>query len=338
MQKEKIARCASPGDKAIAQEWSKRGREEYGGNVQTLDELSSKISTSYNEMSPNFRKIASFLLEHPDEVAMSSTREIAGQLEMDPSNLVRFAQGFSFSGFPEMKGLFQKRIRKSKTGYLERAQQLQWHGEHDEIAKLLFEVHAANSANLLEVLEQNNPDLLAEAGALIMGAKKVYICGFRSCFPAAFALHYICRMVRGEVYLSDGLGGTFADDMRGIGEGDVFVTIGMEPYSNNTVAAVRYAEKCGARILALTDSPLSPLAAHAHLLLTFGRKGPPVLGSVVPVIALVEALTTVMIAKGGEKALSVLSDSEKQLTEFAAYVDQPTTYAASKFGKKSTIS
>lgn len=289
-------------------------------------------------MSPNFRKIASFLLEHPDEVAMSSTRDIAGQLDMDPSNLVRFAQGFSFSGFPEMKGLFQKQIRKSKTGYLERAQQLQWHGEHEEIAKLISELHAANNANLIEVLEQNNPELLAEVGALIMSAKNVYICGFRSCFPAAFALHYICRMVRGEVFLSEGLGGTFADDMRGIGEGDVFVTIGMEPYSNNTVAAVRYAEKCGARILALTDSPLSPLAAHAHHVLIFGRKGPPVLGSVVPVIALVEALTTVMIAKGGEKALSVLNDSEKQLTDFAAYVDQPTAYAASKLGKKNTVS
>jgi len=309
-----------------------------GSKVQTIDELSSKISKSYGDMSPNFRKIATFLLEHPDEVAMSSTRDIAGQLDMDPSNLVRFAQGFSFSGYSEMKGLFKKRIRKSKIGYLERAQQLQRHGGNDEISELLSDLHAANNANLIDVLEQNKPELFAEVGALLMEVKKVYICGFRSCFPAAFALHYICRMVREDVYLSKGLGGTIADEMRGIGRGDIFVTIGMEPYSNNTVAAVRYAEKCGAKIIALTDSPLSPLATNAHLLLTFGRKGPPVLGSIVPVIALVEAVTTVMIARGGGKVLSVINDSEQQLTDFGAYVREPAKIAAGKFGKKGTIS
>ena len=302
--------------------------------MQSIDELASDISKSFDAMSPNFRRIASFLLENPDEVAMSSTRQLAARLDMDPSNLVRFAQEFSFSGFLELKELFQNQIRRSRTGYLERAQQLQREGEHGKIAKLLSELYEANNANLTECLDKNSPKTLSDVAALIMDARKVQVCGFRSCFPAAFAMHYTCRMVREDVHLSDGLGGTFADDMRNLGKGDLYITIGMEPYSNITVAAVRYAEKRGSKILAITDSPLSPLAAHADLVLTFSRYGPLVLGSIVPVIALVEALAALMIAKGGGKALSTLRKSENQLIEFAAYADQSASRITTNQSKK----
>lgn len=289
--------------------------------MQNLEELSSRIAATHGNMSPNFRRVAAFLFENPDEVALSSMRENARRLGLDPSNFVRFAKAMSFSGYPQMRALFQQNLKESRTGYVERAQNLQDRGRRDRKAELLSQLRISNAANMNQVFEQNSPRTLERCAESLLTARHVHIFGLRSNFAPAFALHYVCKMIRHHVHLSDGLAGTFASNMRGIAPDDVFVSIGAHPYSKDTVVATQYAAKCGAKIIALTDNAISPLASVAESVLLFNCKGPLVLGTNVPVMALVEALTMVMIADGGENALSAIKDSERQLREFAAYVD-----------------
>ena len=284
-------------------------------------ELSSIIAKSYDSFSPNYKKIASFILDNPEEIAMSSTREIASILGINASTLVRFAQDLSFSGFLELKHLLQNRVRQTGSGYLERAQNLQWQSDQGGVVDLLSRIRETNQENLHVSMEQNSPDLLAQTGKMIMQARRLYICGYRLCYPVAYAMYYTCRMAREDVVLSNGVGGTVADGIRGIGPRDALVSISMEPYTRNTVATAQYAEKCGARVVALTDGKLSPLARHASVLLAFGGATPLVPGSIVAAIALVEALTAVMVATGGKTALNALHRSERQLAEFSAYIE-----------------
>jgi DNA-binding MurR/RpiR family transcriptional regulator len=46
-----------------------------------------------------------------------------------------------------------------------------------------------------------------------------------------------------------------------IGPADVLLAISVKPYTRQTVQAARYAKKRGARVIAVTDSEVSPLAA-----------------------------------------------------------------------------
>lgn len=289
--------------------------------IQNLEDLSARIAKSQGGMSPNFRRIAAFLFENPDDIALSSMRTNAKQLGLDPSNFVRFAKAMSFSGYPEMRTLFQRNLKDSRTGYLERAQNLQEHERQDRKADLLSQFRTSTSANLYQVFEQNSALALEACADALLSARQVHIFGLRSSFPPAFGLHYVCKMIRHDVHLSDGLAGTFAGNMRGIGPSDVFLSISTYPYSRVTVAATQYAARFGAKIIAITDNALSPLTGKADHILLFKSKGPLLLGTSVPVMALVEALTMVMIANGGEDALKAIEDSERQLREFAAYVD-----------------
>ena len=51
-------------------------------------------------------------------------------------------------------------------------------------------------------------------------------------------------------------------------QGDVFIGITFSRYSKRTLSAMKYARDRGARVIALTDSQLSPLARVAdHVLL-----------------------------------------------------------------------
>lgn len=53
-----------------------------------------------------------------------------------------------------------------------------------------------------------------------------------------------------------------------VGEGDVMIAISFPRYSKRTIDAVEYARGCGADVVAITDSVLSPIAQYANELLT----------------------------------------------------------------------
>ena len=123
-----------------------------------------------------------------------------------------------------------------------------------------------------------------------------------------------------NVDLVDGIGGTFADQLRGVGKGDVVLAVSFAPYSRNTVRAVDYAVKQGAKIIAITDSALSPIARHpGGISLVVRNDSPSFFYSVVPAMAVAEILVMLMAADGGEGALKALEDSADQLNGFDAY-------------------
>ncbi len=288
-------------------------------------ELRRRIAERGHEMSPAFRAIADYLTRNPEEVAMASMRRVAQRLTIDPANLVRFAKFLGFDGFTELKELLQAGLRTG-TGaadYLGRAAHLQEAaaGRRRGTDRLLAELQAANEANISALAARNPPATLEACGRLLARAHGIHVCGMRSCFAAAFAFSYAARMVRGGVRLMDALGGTFADSLREIGRRDVLLAIGMAPYSAAAVKAVDYAAERGAQVIAMTDTPLSPLARRATHILEFPREGSQVPGTVMPAVALAETLVSVMIAKGGRRFLDTLRASEEQLARFGAYTE-----------------
>ncbi|RMF74594.1 MAG: MurR/RpiR family transcriptional regulator [Alphaproteobacteria bacterium] len=290
----------------------------------SLAELRRRIADRGSGQSQVFRLIAEYLLDHAPEAAMASMREIAQRLSVDPSNLVRFAKSFGFSGYNELRQLLQAEVKASAEpgSFLERAARLQQRtgGRAGTATRLLVDIQAAHEANIAALIRRNQPEVLITCGRMLARARSIHVCGMRSCFAAAFAFAYAARMVRSQVRLMDGLAGTFADSLREIGERDILLVIGMEPYSAASVKAVAYAHERGARIIAVTDSALSPLARGAEVILEFRRDGPQIPGTVAPAVALVEMLAAAMIARGGRRFLETLRASEEQLARFGAYV------------------
>ena len=77
----------------------------------TFDELASRIRAQFSELSPQFQVGAAFLLDHPDEVAVSSMRKVAQRAQVQPASLVRLAQQFGFPGWNELRDLCVARVR-----------------------------------------------------------------------------------------------------------------------------------------------------------------------------------------------------------------------------------
>ena len=282
--------------------------------------VSQQIEDAYAGLSPQLKQAARYALDHPDDIALLSMRQSAANADVHPSTMVRLVKVLGIDGFANFQEAFRSRLRTGPAGtYSNSARSIQARGPNSQHV-MLTEMMSMEHANLDSISEALGYDALLQCADLIAGARRVYVGGVRSCYPAAFYFKYACRLFEGNVSLLDGHGGTFADGLRGVGEGDVLLAISFAPYSRNVVRAVDYASDRGARIIALTDSTLSTLlSAENAVPLIIRTSSPSLFPSMVPAMSVVQALVLLLVANGGEDALGKVSESEQQLGAFDTY-------------------
>jgi len=272
------------------------------------------------------RLAARYVLDRPDDVALNTMRRLASLAGVHPTTMMRLARRLDYQGFNEFRDVFRERLSGARSRYSSRARALQQRDERD--GSLAEEVAAVDLGNLRDSFEAIGSDRLERCADILHTADRLYLIGLRGCFPIAFYLHYACSMFRDEVVLVDGNGGTLADEMRGVGSRDALIAISFSPYTRDTVGVVNYAASHGARIIAITDSALSPLASPAAEALIVRADSPSFFQSVTAAQSVAQALVALLVASAGDEAIATLAERERQLDSFNAYWDDvPTRFA-----------
>ena len=284
-----------------------------------FDTLTEHIAETFPRLSPQLQRAARHVLDNPDDVALISLRQLAARAGVHPATLVRLIRAFGFGGYDEFREPFRQRLRVSAGGYLERARDLQARGAGGEAVALLDEIRSSAVGNLEETFAVNGTDRLLACAGLLAAARRIYVVGLRSCFPVAFYFHYACRMFRDQVMLLEGRGGTFVDDLRDFAPDDVMFAVSFEPYALETVRATQYAFDHGGKVVAVTDSLLSPVAENTGNVLLVKSEGPAVFHYISTTVALAEALVVLMVAEGGAEALRSIEAGERRLADFDTY-------------------
>ncbi|MGU7779110.1 MurR/RpiR family transcriptional regulator [Burkholderia sp. PU8-34] len=281
-----------------------------------FDELASRIRAQFSVLSPQFQAGAAFLLDHPDEVAVSSMRKVAQRAQVQPASLVRLAQQLGFPGWNELRDLCVARVRTRPEPLTQRARSLV---RPDAKASLAQDLLAAQQHNLAATATQN-AQALAEAAKLIRKASHVHVAGFRSCYPVAFGLVYGYRLFRPTVSLLAGVAGSLEMELRTIAKHSATVIVSFAPYSAEAMRVAQAAKEQGSRIVAITDSAVSPIALHADAQLIFTHDSPSFFPSLVAAHALAEALVAQLLALEGSDAIAALERAEVELHAKGAYV------------------
>lgn len=293
------------------------------GETLTAASFLTGLREVYDSLSPQLQRGAIYILERPDEVAFTSMRQLAQRAGVQPATMVRLAQKLGLEGYEDLRAPFRDELRRQPSGYGRRARQLQERTGRRSggraLTHLAAEMISADKENLSLTLQAIGGDGLAATSTVLAKSRRLYVMGMRSLYPAAYYTHYACCLFRDEVILLDGPGGTYADGLRGINEKDAILIFSLEPYTSGAVEAATYAVEQGAELVAITDSLVSPLAALTPHLLLVGTDGPALFKSVVPAMAVAQALVAQMLAQGGQSALDAVAESEFQLDRFETY-------------------
>ena len=230
-----------------------------------MNDLITKIQSELPGFSKGQKQIARFILEHYDKAAFMTASRLGVTVGVSESTVVRFTTELGYDGYPHLQRALQEMIRNKLTS----VQRMEVAGDRMGGRDVLQTVLHADTDMIRVTLDEIDRDAFQGAVDALMGAKRIYILGVRSSSALASFLGFYFNLLFENVTLvhTNSVSEIFEQVLR-IGPGDVLFGISFPRYSKRTLSAMKYARDRGARVIALTDSQLSPLARVAdHVLL-----------------------------------------------------------------------
>lgn len=238
----------------------------------SAEELRTAILERYDGLSKRLQQIARYVLDEPNELALETLAVIAERSGVQPSAIVRFAKTFGYPGASQMQRLFRDGLLSGNAalGYSERIRNFSDAVDRRAAgggAQLLSEFIEGNTLALQNLEQTVSEKEIAAAVRLIQKADTVYVVGFRRAFPVSSYLAYSLQQLNKRVLFIDGVAGLSRQQIQSIGPKDLLIAVSYQPYADETIAAVEGAVARGAKVLAMSDSLVSPIAKPAEVVL-----------------------------------------------------------------------
>jgi DNA-binding MurR/RpiR family transcriptional regulator len=274
------------------------------------------IDHAFDALSPELQRAARWLRQNGPAVALQSMRQSARLAGVSPVTMTRLARRLGFADFESLRLPYARRLaagqapapRAPRAGTLPAA---------------LAVLNDTQRGHVAAVATHNAPAALEAAATAMLAAERVAFLGLRISHGAAFQLHYGYGLLAPNGQLLGDLGGTLADQLAQLGAGRVLVAISQSPYTRAVVDGVAQAREQGAAVVALTDSPLSPIARGALHTLLYGGGTHALLHSTCGALALIEALLAAVAHHGGEAVRTHWARRQRQLAADRAYWESP---------------
>ena len=238
----------------------------------TAEDLRAAILERYDSFSGRLQQVARHVLDHPDDLALETLTVIADRAKVQPSAIVRFAKSLGFSGASPMQRLLRDGLlaKHETLGYGERVRRFNSsvnRTQDGEAAALLAEFVEGDTLALQNLRQTVSKADIDTAIKLINQAETLYIMGFRRSLPVASYLVYSFQQVGKRVFFLDGVGGLALQQARTIQENDLLIAISYHPYAEETINVMEAVSTAHAKVLAISDSLVGPVAKASTLVL-----------------------------------------------------------------------
>lgn len=237
----------------------------------TADQTIKRISAEYESLSKQLKVIARHIEKNSDHVGIEGIQELARQCGVQPSAVVRFAKHFGFSGFSELQAIFRENLSRQlapSRNYKTRIRDLIESGSNNlSSVQIAREFLAGTVAGMHELESNLDAAAFKKAVDLLADSDCIWVAACRRSFPIAAYLDYALQHTEKRICLITGLGGMHLGQVRSVRKADVMIAISFSPYAEETIAVAKAAQARGAKLVAISDSRMSPLAKLAHVTL-----------------------------------------------------------------------
>ena len=249
-----------------------------------LTRVQERITAAEPVLTPSERKVAELVLADAGAVAFGTVAEVAAASGTSGPTVVRFAVRLGFRGFGGLQDAIRAEVGERLRPAAERIRE---RPVNDAVAGTLD----ADLDNVHATLAAVAPDAYARAIALLAGRpQRVAVLAGDATYGVAHLFSSDLGMIRAGVQLVSGSATRVTRALALLDEGDVVVAIDLRRYERWVVTAVADAQTAGARIIAITDSAISPVAAGAEATFVVAAASPGPFDSHVGTLALCNAL------------------------------------------------
>ncbi|SMX32721.1 MurR/RpiR family transcriptional regulator [Maliponia aquimaris] len=282
-----------------------------------------RLRSEWDALTPEAQKAARYVLENPQDVGVSTVREIAEAANVKPNTFVRMARQVGFDGYEDFRAPFREAIRQGGVSFPDRARWLQDIRKSGDLGGLYADMAEAAMRNLEDTFAGIEADALKAAAEAVWASRKVYVLGVGVNSANARNFTYLASTGMTDFHTIPAQGSTAIDDLAWADGRDVLIAMTCRPYRTEVVEAVRVARDQGLTVIALSDSPASPIIRAAQHGFVVAADTPQFFPSSVATIAVLETLLSFVIAVASEEIVDRVDRFHRRRHQFGLYMDDP---------------
>lgn len=288
--------------------------------------MSTDFLTILQEKSAGFSKgqrlIARYITQSYDKAAFMTANKLAKTVGVSESTVVRFAVDLGFDGYPSM----QKAMREMVLNRLTSVQRIEVASNRIGDNDVLTTVLQSDMDKLRRTAETVSREEFDAAVNAVLSAKRVYIIGVRSTAPLANFLGYYLNYMFNNVHIVTASGTSeMFEKIVGVNSDDVVIAFSFPRYSSSTAKAAQYCRTTGANVIAITDSPASPLGQSADHVICAKSDMVSLVDSLVAPLSVVNALIVAIAAKREKEVHRTFETLEHIWDQYHVYEKQVNT-------------
>jgi DNA-binding MurR/RpiR family transcriptional regulator len=237
------------------------------------------VAAVVGDLTPTERRIAEAVVAEPTLLAFGSVSDLASRVGTSRPSIVRFATKLGFDGYTQLQQHVRGNLSRQLSSPSDRIR-----SENDAAVP----VQTTIDESIESVFEALEGERLAQLVGPLVEARTIWILSGEPSLAGAAALRSGLSMVRPGVRLLEEH--SYGTDVSDAESGDAAVVIDFMRYRRQIVLATKVLADAGVTIVAVTDSPLSPLVELADV---WSQIEVPAVGpfdSSIPVVALCELL------------------------------------------------
>ncbi|MEO0379747.1 MAG: MurR/RpiR family transcriptional regulator [Pseudomonadota bacterium] len=292
-----------------------------GTNVS--NQVLERLSEEWGALTPEAQKAARYVLENPNDVGVSTVREIAEAAKVKPNTFVRMARQVGFEGYEDFRAPFREAIRRGAVSFPDRARWLQDIRKSGDLGGLYADMAEAAIRNLEETFAGINADTLKTAAEAIWTSRQVFTLGVGVNNANARNFTYLASTGMTHFHAIPRPGSTAVDDLAWADGQDVVIAMSMRPYRSEVIAALEVAREQGVKIIGVSDSPASPIIRAADHGFVVAVDTPQFFPSSVSAIALLETLLSFVISVASEEVVERVETFHHRRHQLGLYLKEP---------------
>lgn len=292
-----------------------------GTNVSS--HVLERLTEEWDALTPEAQKAARYVLENPNDVGVSTVREIAEAANVKPNTFVRMARQVGFEGYEDFRAPFREAIRKRAVSFPDRARWLQDIRKSGDLGGLYADMVEGAIRNLEETFAGIDADTLKAAAEAIWSSRQVFTLGVGVNNANARNFTYLASTGMVQFHAIPREGSTPTDDLAWADKRDVLIAMSMRPYRAEVVAAIEVAREQGLTIIGLSDSPASPIIRAADHGFVVAVDTPQFFPSSVSTIALLETLLSFVIAVASDEIVDRVEQFHRRRHQLGIYMEEP---------------
>ena len=205
--------------------------------MSDYQQIGERLKDLYPDLPRVLKIVATYMLEHPGDIATLSMRRVAANAGVSLPNFSRMAKILGYETYSELREVYRKQVQQHdiKDYHLRAVTMSDTEGDHSN-AKFWDQLRDAALGNVNSLFEANDPENLADIARMLSKCRHVYLVGMQASQAHASYLHYLSGMTSNKFRLLHASGGVLADAITDLSEEDMVITISLQPCAN---AAIR---------------------------------------------------------------------------------------------------